>query len=328
MERKKTAMAKCIAVVDDFLAPRHRSQIESTAAACGYTVRWLPDDQSATGTIGDCEILFGHCVPNVLRAAPHLRWFCCSQAGVEHYMKDGIFPEGCVLTNSSGAYGVTIAEHILMVSLMLLRHMPAYEDWIGERKWFGHLPVRSLRGSTVTLLGTGDIGTTFAHRLRGMEPGAILGVSRSGRRTDPVYDEMHPLAELDAVLPRTDLLVMSLPATRETAGLLSRERIALLPETAYLVNVGRGKTLDQAALVDALNAGALAGAALDVAAPEPPKPDDPLWSARNLILTPHVAGNLSLGYTQDKVAEQFCEDLRSWAAGRPLAHLVDRTRGY
>ena len=130
------------------------------------------------------------------------------------------------------------------------------------------------------------------------------------------------------VLPETDILVMALPSTAETVGILSRERIALLPDSAFVVNVGRGTAIDQEALCDALNAGQLAGAALDVVVPEPLPADHPLRRARNLLLTPHVAGNMTLGYTCDKSVQMFCDDLENYAAGRPLAHLVDRKRCY
>ena len=121
---------------------------------------------------------------------------------------------------------------------------------------------------------------------------------------------------------------MALPGTPETVHILDRRRIALLPADACVINVGRGTAVDQAALAEALNAGKLAGAALDVMVPEPLPKDDPLWDAKNLIITPHVSGNMTLGYTCDRNVELFCEDLKNYAAGRPLAGLVDRTRGY
>ena len=109
---------------------------------------------------------------------------------------------------------------------------------------------------------------------------------------------------------------------------LSRERIALLPSDAIVINVGRGTAIDQPALVEALNSGAIAGAALDVMVPEPLPQNDPLWDAKNLVLTPHTSGNLTLGHTCDSNVDMFCEDLANYAAGRPLRHLVDRSRGY
>ena len=120
---------------------------------------------------------------------------------------------------------------------------------------------------------------------------------------------------------------MGLPGTAETVHILNRDRIALLPSDAYVINVGRGTAIEQEPLIEALNSGRLAGAALDVMDPEPLPKDHPLWEAKNLILTPHVSGNMTLGYTCDRNVELFCADLRTYAAGRPLAGLVDRTRG-
>lgn len=123
----------------------------------------------------------------------------------------------------------------------------------------------------------------------------IVGVRRSDKPGDLCYDEMYTFSQLDRVLPQTEILVMALPSTPETVGILSRERIALLPPDAIVVNVGRGTAVDQDALMEALNAGRIAGAALDVMVPEPLPADHPLWETKNLLLTTHISGNMSLG---------------------------------
>ena len=121
---------------------------------------------------------------------------------------------------------------------------------------------------------------------------------------------------------------MALPGTAETIHILNRERIALLPQDAFVINVGRGTAIDQEALAEALNHDRLAGAALDVFVPEPLPEDHFLWDTKNLIITPHISGNLTLGYTCDLNVQMFCEDLANYAAGRPLKGLVDRKLGY
>ena len=157
----------------------------------------------------------------------------------------------------------------------------------------------------------------------------IIGLSRSGKaREAGIFDETSPISQLDRLLSDTELLVMALPNTPETVNILNRERIARLPKEAIVINVGRGNALDQAALAEALNTDHIAGAALDVVDPEPLPENDPLWDTKHLILTPHISGNLTLGYTCDRNVELFCEDLANYAAGRPLSHLVDRKRGY
>lgn len=320
-------MSRIICVVNEFITDAHRRQIDAAAEKHGFSVRYYQTKADASGHLADCEVLFGHW-RSLLKEAPMLKWYCCSYAGVDPYQPPFRFPEGVLLTNSSGAYGVTISEHIMMVTLMLQRRMLDYTQIVRDRGWTNDLPVRSIQGSRLTLLGTGDIGTTFAQRAKALCPASVTGVNRSGRVPDPVYDRVVPMAELDRVLPETDILVMSLPSTPETVGILSRERLALLPESAILVNVGRGSAINQDALMDALNAGRLAGAALDVMTPEPLPADHPLWTTKNLLITPHVAGNMTLGYTCNKTVSMFCDDLENYAEGRPLKHLVDLKRGY
>ena len=324
-------MSRDICIYQEFLTPAHRAQIDDAARAAGFTPHYFTLDQfeEAKACLQSCEVLYAHSV-DLLREAPAtLQWYCCSFAGVDPYCKDdSLFANpDCLLTNSNG-YGVTIAEHVVMVALMLLRRMPEYEEVVRDRRWSNQLLIRSIRDNEFTILGTGDIGTNVAERVRGMGAAHIIGVSRSGRARGEVFDEMFPFTALDQVLPRTKILVMALPSTPETIGILTRERIALLPEDAYVINVGRGTAIDQAALVDALNGGRLAGAALDVMDPEPLPRDHPLWTAKNTILTPHVSGNMTLGYTCDVNVDMFCEDLANYAAGRPLKRLVDRKRGY
>ena len=323
-------MSRNICIYQEFLTDAHKAQIQKTAEELGFTPHFFTLDQfeEAKACVQDCEILYADS-PDLLRAAPAtLKWYCCSFAGVDPYCKDpAIFANpDCILTNSN-VYGVTIAEHVVMVTLMLLRRMPEYEEVVRNRSWSNQLPIRSIRDNEFTILGTGNIGVNVADRMRGMGAAKIIGLSRSGR-PHPAFDEVHPIADLDKVLPDTKILVMALPGTAETIHILNRERIALLPKDAYIINVGRGTALDQDALTEALNSRRLAGAALDVMVPEPLPPDHPLWNARNLILTPHVSGNMTLGYTCDVNVEMFCRDLANYAAGRPLVNLVDRTLGY
>lgn len=323
-------MAKKIGVIIDFLNDKYERQLNEAAAKAGYEITYFPSSAAAVGNVDDFEILYGHCSQKVIRSAKSLRWYCCCWAGVDRFCDETLYQNpDCALTNSSGAYGTTISEHLIMVCLMLLRRQPEYTEIIRAGGWeVLSGGIRSLHGARITVLGTGDIGTEFARRAQVFHPAAIHGVRRTVRESDPAFTDVHAIAELDSLLPETDLLVMALPSTAETIGILSRERIALLPRSAFVVNVGRGNAIDQDALIDALNEDRLAGAALDVVVPEPLPADHPLRGAKNLLLTPHVAGNMTLGYTCDRSVEMFCEDLDNYVSGRPLAHLVDRKKGY
>ena len=321
---------KKIAVYDNFTEPKHRQQIDATAAKYGFTVDYYAVPESVPAEKRDeYEIIYGMPKPGELKGFRNLKWFCGSFAGVDAYLDESLYPSPEVmLSNSSGSYGVTIAEHIVMVTLMLLRHAPTYCADQTAGRWAEVMPMRSIIGSTVTVIGTGDIGTEFARRAKALGAKSVRGVRRTKKAADPAFDEIHTNEELDALLPDTDILVLALPATGGTKNILSAERIALLPRRAYVVNVGRGSAIDQTALVDALNAGRIAGAALDVFQREPLPENDPAWAAKNLIVTPHISGQMSLGYTRDRNVELFCEDLERYGKGEKPVRLVDRKIGY
>ncbi len=326
-EKEALPMTRDICVCVEFLTPAHKERIEAIARAGGMTARFFDRDHrdEALACAEGAEIVYSM-DRAFLKAAKHIKWYCSCTAGVDDICSQGLLPEGCQLTNSN-VFGLTIAEHTLMVALMLLRQMPAYERRVREQTWRGGLPIRSIHGIRAVMVGTGQIGRCIADRLHALGAAKVTGVNRSGRPAEG-FDGTAPVSGLDALLPAAELLILAVPGTAETAHLLSRERIALLPENALVINVGRGSAVDQDALVEALEAERIAGAALDVAVPEPLPKDHPLWTTKNLILTPHVSGNFTLPYTCDTNVELFCEDLENYIAGRPLAHLVDVALGY
>ena len=275
------------------------------------------------------DIIYGFGM-NIAKKNKNLKWLCVPSAGVDYLMKPGVFAnDNCKLSNSSGSYGVTIAEHIIAVTLMMMRRLTSYYGSTLEGRWeTTHWPQSSLKDSRITVLGTGDIGTSFARRARAFEPAKITGISRSGMSNDPSYDAVRKIDSLDEILPLTDLLVMSLPATLETDNILDRKRIFGMPEGSYVVNVGRGNAIDEDALCDALESGHLAGAALDVFKTEPLPSDSRLWKTKDLLITPHIAGNLTLDYTLDKNVDMFTSDLNNFLEGRSLKYEVDREKGY
>ena len=310
------------------ITEKQKQQIRETASTGGYDVLFETDPQKAVQMAADVEIFYGYDIAPV-QAAENPKWFCTYFAGANTYTGEGILPEGCLLSNSAGAYGVTISEHIIMVALNMMRNFIEEYHIAQKTEWSGKdIPMDSLFNSRITILGTGDIGTTFAERVRSFHPKQIIGVNRSGRIPSKYYDRIITQKQLNSILPETDLLVMSLPETSDTIGIMDAEKLSLLPDTAYLVNVGRGTAIDEAALADALNEHRLAGAALDVMCTEPMKADDPLRSARNILLTPHVAGQMNLAYTQQKNVNMFCEDLENFICGRPLLHEVNIELGY
>ncbi|GAA1635437.1 phosphoglycerate dehydrogenase [Georgenia ruanii] len=256
---------------------------------------------------------------------PNLRWVQTLAAGPDSVLRAG-FPGDVVITSGSGLHDATVTEHALALTLALLRRLPDAAAAQAEHRWAPELggiqPLRphgrvtTLIGSRVLIWGFGNIGQTLAPLLRQL--GAhVRGVARSaGQRAgfDVVAEE-----DLAAELERTDVLVMILPATDATARALGAERLAALPAHAYVINVGRGTTVDEDALAAALTAGEIAGAALDVTAVEPLPADSPLWDTPNLLITPHAAGGRPVG-----ADELIAHNVRALLEGAPLRNVVAR----
>lgn len=317
-----------IIVLSNELNPNHKEMIRKTADQVKAEVHFAKTEDGIPEGFLDAEILYGFGLQTASKSKD-LKWLCVPSAGVDYLLKPGIFAnEDCMITNSAGAYGVSIAEHIIMVSLMMMRQMTNVYKKSISGVWGEKVPQKSLKDCKITVLGTGDIGCNFARRAKAFEPKCITGVCRSGVCNESAFDQIRKTEDLNDVLSKTDLLVMSLPDTKETKGILSKERMELLPKGAYIVNVGRGSAIDEDALADSLDKEHLAGAALDVFVTEPLPSSSRLWNTKNLLITPHVAGNLTLGYTLDKNVEMFCEDLLNYASGLPLKYAIDKKRGY
>ena len=273
-------------------------------------------------------VVWGSSVPDlaaVARRMPRLRWVQTLAAGPDAVLQAG-FPDGVVLTSGAGLHDRTVTEHALALVLALVRRLPAASRAQAGHRWADELggiqplhpegPVTTLLEARVVIWGFGAIGQNLAPVLRDL--GAqVRGVARSaGERAGfPVVAE----DDLAAELARTDVLVMILPSTDATDRALDADRLAALPAHAYLVNVGRGSTVDEPALTRALVEGRLAGAALDVTATEPLPADSPLWDAPGLLLTPHAAGGRPVG-----ADELVAANVAAFLAGGELRNVVQR----
>ena len=275
----------------------------------------------------DAAVVWGFAAGNLaqLAGSPRLRWVQTLAAGPDGVMAAGFDP-GVIISTGRGFHDRTVTEHAVALILALLRQLPATAAAQAEHRWADELGgFRPLRGpaavtslieARVLIWGFGSIGQTLAPVLAALGA-TVTGVARSaGERAGfPVITEEALVDEL----PRTDVLVLVLPHDPATRHALNDERLALLPPTAHVVNVGRGSTVDEAALVAALREGRLAGAALDVTEVEPLPADSPLWEAPRLILTPHLAGGRPLA-----AGPFIAENLRRFRAGEPLANQVAR----
>ena len=316
-----------IAVAVSELTEGQRESIRAAAEGFGLEACFVRDPAREKELLNSAEIVFGH-LPETARESRALKWMCTPFAGVDAFMAPGAFanPEA-LLSNSSGAYGTAIAEHTVMILLEILRRREEYRRIIAAKEWIRDLPIRSIRGSRILMAGTGDIGQETAVRLRAFSPAGLCGMNRSGENPQGLFDRILTAADWETALPETDILILSLPGTKETRHMLGERQLSLLPDGAAVLNVGRGSVVDQRALEKELAAGRLF-AGLDVFEREPPAATDPAWELENLVMTPHTAGNLSLPYTVQRVAELFLEDLGRYCRGELPARLVDRKKGY
>jgi glyoxylate/hydroxypyruvate reductase A len=274
----------------------------------------------------DAEVLISQTsalVPG-LPGAPKLKLIYVTSAGLEKLAPFKWLPEGVPLRNNRGTHAAKAGEFGLMALLMLVNWMPYLATAQREGRWDQkHGTV--LAGHHVVVVGMGTLGGSIARHAKdfGMR---ITGV-RTRAEPHPLCERVVATADLDAVLPEAEFLVLAAPLTPATRGLLSRERIALLPKGAGIVNVGRGALADQDALLDALDSGHLGGAVLDVFEQEPIPPGHRLWTTRNLVITPHTSADDPTTYNARSL-DIFFENLRAFRDGKPLPNRFDVARGY
>ncbi len=268
-----------------------------------------------------------------LARAQRLRWLSSWAAGVERVARPSLLSRGIVLTNASGVHGPNIAEHLLAMILMFTRAMPRLHRAQLARRWERSFASRAdgpgeLTGKTLLIVGLGRIGEAVAARARpfGVRLVAVKHDPSARHDAGVAVDELVGMDALDEVLGRADHVCLTVPLTRETHHLIDARRLGLMRASAYLYNISRGAVVDQAALVDALRSGRLAGAGLDVFEHEPLPEQSPLWDLENVILTPHVAG-LTPHYFE-RTAALFADNLDRFLSGQPLRNVYDSTRGY
>ncbi len=317
---------------------RHRNLLQQAAPGWEFRFRGtdtlvcapqeaLPGQPVTQEDVDWAQVILGNVPAAMLHGSPALEWLQTNSAGVEPYIQPGVLAGDTLLTNATGAYGLAIAEHMLGMLLELFKKLELYRDAQKSGAWQSQGAVKAVYGSTVLVLGMGDIGGEFAARCKAL--GAkVIGVRRSPRPCPEYADEVHLLEDLDSLLPHADVVAVTLPGTDATRGLMSRERLAKMKEGAVLLNVGRGFIVDTEALCDALERGHLSGAGVDVTDPEPLPPTHRLWNIPTAVVTPHISGFYHLRETHERIVGIFLENLRHFQAGEPLRNLVDFATGY
>ncbi len=272
------------------------------------------------------NMIIGNPPPELIRHSPNLELLQLQSAGTNAYLEDVLSPQ-TFLANATGAYGLAISEYLVGMVFQIYKKLSFYYENQHQKLWKDEGTVRSVFGKTVLVVGAGDIGTEFARRMKALGCHTI-GVRRKDLTFCEAFDEMFLIDHLDSLLPRADIVSLSLPSTAQTYHLFDDRRISLMKPEAILLNVGRGDVLDTNALIQALNAERLSAAALDVTDPEPLPKDHPLWNAKNLYLTPHISGGNHLEETTQKIHEICLKNLTAFLHDAPLGNLVDFQTGY
>jgi phosphoglycerate dehydrogenase-like enzyme len=257
-------------------------------------------------------------------AWPHagsLRWLHTASLGVDGVLFDDVVASDVVVTNTRGVFEAPIAEYVIGLLLLWTKDLARTLVFQRRREWH-YRATAMLAGRRVTIIGAGGIAVALSQRLRAL--GVRLDVVGRTTRLDPVLGQISSLEDADEVLTAAEFVVLALPLTVETRGLIDERQLSRLSPGVRVVNVGRGAVVDEDALLAALRSGRIAGAALDVFQREPLPPEHPFWTTEGVIISPHMSGDVT-GW-QDTVVRGFIDNLGRWWAGAPLVNVVDKER--
>lgn len=307
----KTRQVDGMARVEALADVRHATEKDLVEALPGADVLFVWDFGS-------------HALSTAWPAASSLRWAHAASAGVNHLLTPEVVASEVVVTNSRGVFDEPMAEYVLGLALALAKDLTTTLTHQRERRW-RHRETERLGDRHALVVGTGPIGRAIGRKLTAVGM-TVTGLGRVARSEDPDLGTVLPMSSLSEVLPEADYVVLAAPLTGETRGMIDGKALAAMKPTARLINVGRGPLVVQEDLVEALAAGRLGGAALDVFVTEPLPEASPLWHLPNVIVSPHMSGDV-VGWRAELVA-LFADNLSRYLAGQPLRNVVDKDRGY
>ncbi len=312
-----------VVVLHDGTHPPAMAEVENAA-----TVRYATEDQLAEALPG-ADVLFvwhflSEAVVDAWPAAGDLRWIHVASAGVDRLLFDDLTASDVTVTNARGVFDRPMAEYVLGTVLSFAKDLHTSVR-LQDRKQWQHRETERIGGKRALVVGTGPIGRAIAAQLTaaGM---TVSGAGRTARDGDPDFGDVHASDTLPDVVGDFDYVILAAPLTEQTRGLVDADTLARFSPSARLINVGRGELVVAPDLVEALEAGRIAGAALDVFDTEPLPESSPLWEMPDVLVSPHMSGD-TVGWTRDLV-ELFTANLRNYRSGTPLRNIVDKHRGY
>ncbi len=272
----------------------------------------------------DTEFFVGMITKEIVPKMPKLRFVQLFSAGANEY---AWLPDHIILANAYGAYGDSIAEHMLATTLMAMKRLPEYLEMQENRGWELLKDIDWFEGSRILSVGMGAIGTSYLRKASAL--GAeCYGVRRTLHDQPAFVNRLVTPDGMDELLPGMDVVALSLPGTDAVKGMFDERRLRLMKKTAILINVGRGNSVVTEDLIRVMNDGHLRAAFLDVMDPEPLPEDHPLWSTPRVYITPHISGGFRAGVNYGRVLDVVLRNLSQVLEGRPPIHIVDRSLGY
>lgn len=291
------------------------------------------DKEEALRLVEDADILFaGFFSKDMFLAARKLKWIQAWGAGVDGFLLPEVVKSRVIVTNAGGVHPTPISEHVIGLMFCFCRKLHLFirnqveRKWERFESWASTEQVEELAGKTVGIVGLGRIGTEIARKTKCLGMRVIATKRDPSRTASGVVDRLVHPADLNQLLSESDFVVLSLPLTEKTQGMIGEAQLKSMKRTGYLINVSRGKIISEDKLIEALRQGWIAGAGLDTFENEPLPESSELWGFRNVIITPHVAG-LTPSY-MERLTSIFCENLGRFISKQPLLNVVDKTLGY
>ncbi len=303
----------------------HKERLERNITDCSF--QYVPLSAVTIEMVQNSEIIIGNVPSTYIAAANKLELLQLNSAGVDAYILPGVLSSKTILTNATGAYDKTVAEHMIGMMICLQKKLHLYRDDRIKGDWKDYGTVTSIADARVTVIGLGNIGLYFAGMAKAL--GAyVIGIKRRISEPPKQVDELHLIEELHEIIPKSDVIISFLPNTPSTYHIYNADFFSKMKKTGIFLNAGRGNAVDQAALLSAVQNGDIYAAGLDVTDPEPLPSNHPLWSEKNIMITPHVSGSYHLPETLDKVVEIAATNIENYLTGKELKNIVDFERGY
>lgn len=307
------------------MSDTYKEKLEEIAKDCDIIYSSYEDVNREM--VQEANIIIGNVPARMIGMSDSLELLQLNSSGTDAYMGVNILNSRTILTSATGAYGKAVGEHMFAMLLSIQKKLHVYRDNQNRCDWSDEGQVLSLTGNTVLIAGLGNIGLSFARMMKAFDS-HIIGIKRRIGECPEEVDELRTMEELDELLPKADVVLSILPNTPATRNVFGRQQFKKMKKSAIFMNAGRGNAVNTEDLCNALIAGDIYAAGLEVTDPEPLPQEHRLWNIKNAVITPHVSGDFHLPQTLDFIADIAVENVRRYLNGEELCHVVDFQTGY